>query len=764
MSLINQQIGPYRLVRKLHANQDFRVYQAVHIRSSEKRIIQLAKLEGKLNNKKSRTRLKQNVESIRAIKSPHVIPILKYEIAKIKGMNYFYIITPYFLSGSLEEWLQLRGKTNPLSQQDAGTIMRQAREAIEVLHKSGIAPLNIKLSSFMVETTENPNHPQVFLNDTLLAILSTGRIPKDKGKRKAAITQDRYALAEMEKLLNQSVEKTTLKPAESLESSLQILERRLVIADQEKEQLQSKLRELEQEKERIIRDLQEQRAEQSRRLALAEQEKERIIKESQEQRAEQSRRLALAEVEKERIIQDQQKQKESDAKLLAAATLATAGTSGAGGTPIPPSSGGTSRWTGRWFWALGSLLLLSLLLAGSVFLLAGLFFFGKPAWAFGSSSAKVTITQAAYKLTDSYIFTGVTHSISRTKTQSITVPATNVVFIPGSRATGTLTFNNTQRPCKIARTIPAGTVFTNSHGIPVVTDSIAILGTSCTATAPARAAKIGPTGNIGAHTIKQIYHTTIIVDNPAAFVGGRFAQSYTTVQQSDIDHAASSLEARLKQETLNVLRMQLQTNEQFVSSPTCKSKVATDHRVNDATTNLTVTVTITCKVAFYNSQELLSQSEQMLNTRAQALFGPNYVLTSGINAGITHVATDVKQGTLITVVASGLWTYQFSSARVNQLARLITGKDKQDAQSILSNQKGVQSVSISISNNDSTLPNDANSINIAYVSTLVPIDNGVESGIAAPSTPQTTLPQISDRHTSTNLVHPLLRYFHDSVV
>src|SRR6266487_5419814 len=117
----------------------------------------------------------------------------------------------------------------------------------------------------------------------------------------------------------------------------------------------------------------------------------------------------------------------------------------------------------------------------------------------------------------------------------------------------------------------------------------------------------------------------------------------------------------------------------------------------------------------------------MLNERAQALFGPNYMLTGDIKAEITHVATDVKQGTLITVIASGLWTYQFSSARAEQLTRLITGKDKQDAQSILSDQEGVQSVSINISNNDNTMPNDANSINIAYVTTLVPIEEGIPS-------------------------------------
>ena len=390
------------------------------------------------------------------------------------------------------------------------------------------------------------------------------------------------------------------------------------------------------------------------------------------------------------------------------------------------SGGGTTRRSGRWFWALGGLLLLSLLLAGTLCLLAGFLFFGKPAFAFfGSSSAKVTMTQAAYGLTDNYIFTGVTHSISQAKTQSITVPATNVVLIPGRNATGILTFHNTQNPCTVTRVIPAGTVFTDSHGISVVTDHISTLGTSCIATVPAHAVKIGPAGNIGAHDIKQTYHTTIIVDNPAAFAGGQFDLSYTTVQQSDINQAASSIEARLKQGTLNALRKQLHSNEQFVSSPICKSKVTSDHQVNDVATEVAVTATVTCTAEVYNPHEILARSDQMLNERAQALFGPNYTLTGGIKTEITHIATDVKHGTLITVVASGLWTYQFSSTRANQLARLITGKDKQDAQSILTDQKGVQSVSINISNNDNTLPNDANSINIAYITTLVPIAEGV---------------------------------------
>src|SRR6266700_3162300 len=465
MSLVHQQVSSYRLVRQLRANQDYKVYQAEHKRSSEKRIIQIAKLEGKLNKKESRTRLRQYVESISVINSKHIIPILKYDFAKIKGKNYFYIITPCFISESLKEWLQLRVKTKPLSQHDVDDIMHQAREAVEVYHKLGIVHLNIELSSFMIETTANPKRSQVFLNDFLLAVLSTERSRKDEVRRKEAITQDQNALQEMEKLLNQNVEETGIESAESLESPLQILERRLVIAEEEKAQLQCKLRELEQEKERIVRELQEQREEERRRLILAEEEKERIIR-------------------------DLQVQKESDTKLLAEAVLATASVKGADAIPIAPSGGGTSRWSGRWFWALGTLLLLTLMLSGTICVLAGLFFFGKPAWAFGSSSAKVTITQAAYELTESYIFTGVTHSISKVKTQSITVPATNLVLIPDRSARGTLTFHKTQNPCNVANVIPAGAVFTDSHGISVVTDHVAILGTSCTANVPAHAVKI----------------------------------------------------------------------------------------------------------------------------------------------------------------------------------------------------------------------------------------------------------------------------------
>jgi serine/threonine protein kinase len=255
MSLVNQRVGSYRLVHKLYANQDYKIYRAVHIRSSEERIIQLAKLRGKLNQKESRTRLKQKVESIRAMNSPFIIPILKCDFAEIKGKNYCYVRTTGFTSGSLKEWLQLHDNTKPLSQEDADDIMRQACEAVDIFHSLGIAHLNIGLSSFVIEATGNLNRPRVFLNDFLLAVLKTECIRKDVVRRKQAIAEDQNALKDMEKHLNQYIEKAVVEPVGRIQSPLQDLEARLVIAETEKVQLQRTLRELEEEQSTVLKKL-----------------------------------------------------------------------------------------------------------------------------------------------------------------------------------------------------------------------------------------------------------------------------------------------------------------------------------------------------------------------------------------------------------------------------------------------------------------------------------------------------------------------------
>jgi serine/threonine protein kinase len=698
LSLTEQRIGSYRLVHKIYADQNDKIYQAEHLISFKKCIFQLAKLEGKLNKKASRVRLERKIEAIRATNSPSIIPILKCDFAELNRNNYFYIRTANLNASCLKEWLE-QDERRSLTQQCVDDIMRQVREAVDVFHRANIAHLNIGLSSFVLVTGEGTNGLRVYLNCFLPAVLYSESIRENKKKRKKAFTEDRIALDDLEKLLNEEVEKAGLEHTAHLESTLKVLEKRLLIVEAQNEQVQQRLRELEAEKERINREVQELREEEKKRL--------------------------LQEEERERMLLDQQEQKESVVEPVAGMMLASAAIRSVD-VPSPTFAGVNPSYSSRkWTMVSGCLLFLAVLFAGATCIFAVLFFFGKPVLAyFDSSTARVTITQASYALSDNYVFTGVSHSISKATTQSITVPATNVVVIPGNNATGTLTFHNTQTPCNLARVIPAGTLFTNAQGISVATDKAVILGTACNATAPAHAVRIGPIGNISAHSIKQAYLTSLIVDNPSAFAGGQFAQSYTTVQQGDIDQASSSLKGRIKQESLSALHKQLQTNEQYTSLPTCASKDTSNHQANDVATQVTVTVTVACTAEVYNPVEIQSRSLQMLNTRAESLFGPNYMLSGNIQATITHIATDAKHNTIVTTVASGLWAYRVSRAHSNKLAQILTGNDKRDAQSIVSGQNGVQSVSISISNNGNTMPSKANSIHIAYVTSLVVVKGG----------------------------------------
>jgi len=82
--------------------------------------------------------------------------------------------------------------------------------------------------------------------------------------------------------------------------------------------------------------------------------------------------------------------------------------------------------------------------------------------------------------------------------------------------------------------------------------------------------------------------------NSAPFTGGTDAQSYTTVQQSDIDSAASSLEPSTTQSAIEDIKSQLQSNEHLVGEPLCRNNVTSDHQAGDQATTVNVTVETTC--------------------------------------------------------------------------------------------------------------------------------------------------------------------------
>jgi serine/threonine protein kinase len=228
-----------------------------------------------------------------------------------------------------------------------------------------------------------------------------------------------------------------------------------------------------------------------------------------------------------------------------------------------------------------------------------------------------------------------TRMLTSTLSQSQTANASGTKQVPATTATGRLTvyanFNSQM-------SYPAGTVFTGKSGIPVVIDTDLNVPDSnsnpVVVSVSAHAQSAGSNGNIPAHDIDQsdfagwscssfgastlsvIIPTSItqgvglsttmrpdmplsgggyyVICNHQAFTGGQDAQTYSVVQQSDIDGAANSLMTQLTSSAQAALSAQMHSNEHVISPPQCKSSTASDHSAGDVTGQVTVTVTMTC--------------------------------------------------------------------------------------------------------------------------------------------------------------------------
>jgi len=371
-----------------------------------------------------------------------------------------------------------------------------------------------------------------------------------------------------------------------------------------------------------------------------------------------------------------------------------------------------------------------------------------------SPTATVMITPAHKDLKNTYVITGVTGTpnasqrqvqarllTSTTPSQSKTVNATGQVSTPAVQATGKLTFINGNG---IVYTVAANTVFTDAHGMQVENDGPAVIPAAHppaygSVTVSAHAVNGGTSGNIAALDFNNVVccgSSAVFVSNTTAFTGGKESQNYTDVQQSDIDGAANPLVKPLTQSAQTDLQKQIHLGEKLVSSPQCTSNVTSDHVAGDKASTVTVTVSVKCTSEVYDQQGALSMGMNLLKTQAMTDPGAGYALVGNLVTGVTQATViDPKSTVSLLVKAEGIWVYQFSDALKHQLARLIAGKSKKDAQALLLKQTGVSQVNIAISAGGTTLPTDSGQITILVQN--VPGLSGTATPATGPSTPTT---------------------------
>jgi hypothetical protein len=380
-----------------------------------------------------------------------------------------------------------------------------------------------------------------------------------------------------------------------------------------------------------------------------------------------------------------------------------------------------------------------------------------------ATSATVTITPASTDLKNTYTISAVTgkpdatqHQVGArllsvtTQAQSKTVNATGQGMTPGTHATGTLIVYN----CDMVNSVnlPAGSAITNTYSdgtapssLVMVTDASivnlppGIPPSNCTSiTIPGHVQQVGTFGNFSvAHSLFLSPNSPTTpysggpsafghlfgscsggycwaIFNNGAFTGGVDPQPYTEVAQSDIDNAANSLIQANQPNAQQALQGQMQANEQFIGNPSCKPNVHPNHVAGDQATNVTVIVTFTCTGEVYDQSGALAAAEQWLTQDAAKNPGTAYTLVGKVVTMQQGQATDTGQGTItISITAEGVWAFQFSNAQKAQLAHLLAGKSKSDAQSILQGQQGVKQADIQLSGGDGkTLPGDPGQITI----------------------------------------------------
>ena len=406
-----------------------------------------------------------------------------------------------------------------------------------------------------------------------------------------------------------------------------------------------------------------------------------------------------------------------------------ANAAGVPGNAVSPAIASTTpRRNGRRPLLVAGLVLLVLLIVGSAILavprIAGLLQGGAPG---AAGSARITITPASQDVKNTFVISAVTGTpdpsqyqvgarllSSTTPAQSQKVSATGSKQIPAVQASGTLVI--TCRASSSPLTIPAGTVFTGTNGVQVATD-VTVTASGCYTTVSARAVQPGASGNIAASDMNQPY-SGYNINNPAAFTGGQGPQTTTIVQQSDIDGAATTLEAN-PPNAQRMLQGQVRTNEQMIGTPQCTPNVTSDHKAGDQAASVTVTVSFNCTGEVYDRDGALSMAAKQLTTQAAIRPGPGYTLAGKIATALAQAAlADASTGTIkLTVNAEGIWVFHFSAAQKLSLAKLIAGKSKKDVQSLLSARKGVSSISIQVSGGDgNTLPADPGQIAIVVQS------------------------------------------------
>lgn len=324
----------------------------------------------------------------------------------------------------------------------------------------------------------------------------------------------------------------------------------------------------------------------------------------------------------------------------------------------------------------------------------------------------------------------------KTTSQKKTVATTGKQYVNATQAHGEVTFYNWDL---IAHHIPSGTtiaVTIQNRSLQVVTDGDVTVPAGNLSqvgqiTGQAHILQAGVVGNIAANAL---YGETccgssdIRVNNQQAFKGGQDAQTYQTVQQSDIEGTVKLLAAAQVQSAPALLRQHAKQHEILVlSSMHCSPTVSENAAVGTRTTAVTVTVMSNCTGILYDSAKLDTLVKVQFSHQEMQKLGNTYGIVGDPRIKVTNTyvlkANDRSSILHLDVVATGVWRYNFSTTRQQKILQAIAGKKVTTAREQLVSalsKDGLSMVSVEITWNfpsfiEDRLPTDVQRIKLQIV-------------------------------------------------
>jgi hypothetical protein len=198
--------------------------------------------------------------------------------------------------------------------------------------------------------------------------------------------------------------------------------------------------------------------------------------------------------------------------------------------------------------------------------------------------------------------------------------ATGVKTIPGTVATGTVTFTSHCDGFQV--TFPTGTRLRGTGGIQFATKADVVqLAVGRPQAAPIIATSPGANGNLPAGSIGVLENgpSCVTVSQPADTTGGADEQKKTVIQTTDVETARSSLDTQLRKQIGDDLTKQVQNGEklsdQVVFQP---ADFASDHKVGDEVGNFNSTMKLSGEGAFYVAADINKAFADLLTRKVPA--------------------------------------------------------------------------------------------------------------------------------------------------